>query len=428
VLQSDVVREGAREQSRRVGRINARDAALMAWSACLVSLTLTALSLLLLALNLSHPDFPIYPYWAEGTLLAVGYTTVGAVVASRRPQNPIGWILCSIGLLWGVDHFNSEYAIYTLLAAPGTLPGGEVAAWLTTLPWVLGLGLFVFMALLFPNGQLLSSRWRPFAWFSVLLVAVGTIMSAISPGPILGLNVPNPLGIEGLPNVYEQLQGLMFALIFVASASLLVRLHHARGVERQQIKWVAYAGALAASASLLNYTAFEAMDVQWLELFGRVPALVGILGIPTAVGIAILRYRLYEIDTLINRTLVYGLLTVLLAALYFGGVAITQVTFRALTGQEKQPQLAIVISTLVIAALFNPLRRRIQGFIDRRFYRSKYDARKTLETFSAKLRDETDLDVLCDDLVDVVRDTMQPAHVSLWLQPRLPPRGSKEQE
>ena len=170
------------------------------------------------------------------------------------------------------------------------------------------------------------------------------------------------------------------------------------------------------------------MDVQWLELFGRVPALVGILGIPTAVGIAILRYRLYEIDTLINRTLVYGLLTVLLAALYFGGVAITQVTFRALTGQEKQPQLATVISTLVIAALFNPLRRRIQGFIDRRFYRSKYDARKTLETFSAKLRDETDLDVLRDDLVDVVRDTMQPAHVSLWLQPGLPPRGSKEQE
>jgi len=428
VLQSGVVREGAREQSRRVGRINARAAALMAWSACLVSLTLTALSLLLLALNLSHPDVPIYPYWAEGTLLAVGYTTIGAVVASRRPQNPIGWILCSIGLLWGVDHFNSEYAIYTLLAAPGTLPGDEVAAWLTTLPWVLGLGLFVFMALLFPNGQLLSSRWRPFAWFSVLLVAVGTIMSAISPGPILGLNVPNPLGIEGLPNVYEQLQGLMFALIFVASASLLVRLHHARGVERQQIKWVAYAGALAASASLLNYTAFEAMDVQWLELFGRVPALVGILGIPTAVGIAILRYRLYEIDTLINRTLVYGLLTVLLAALYFRGVAITQVTFRALTGQEKQPQLAIVISTLVIAALFNPLRRCIQGFIDRRFYRSKYDARKTLETFSAKLRDETDLDVLRDDLVDVVRDTMQPAHVSLWLQPGLPPRGSKEQE
>ena len=185
--------------------MNPRAAALMAWSACVVSLALTALSFLLLVLNLSHPDVPIYPYWAEGTLLAVGYSTVGAVVASRRPQNPIGWILCAIGLLWAVDHFNSEYAIYTLLAAPGTLPGGEVAASLTTLPWVPGLGLFVFMAILFPNGRLLSPRWRPFAWLSVLLVAVGTIMSAFSPGPILGLNVPNPLGIEGLPNVYEQL-------------------------------------------------------------------------------------------------------------------------------------------------------------------------------------------------------------------------------
>jgi hypothetical protein len=397
--------------------MNPRAAALMAWAACVVSLTLTALGFLLLALNLSHPDVPIYPYWAEGTLLAVGYSTVGAVVASRRPQNPIGWILCAIGLLWGLDHFNSEYAIYTLLAAPGTLPGGEVAAWFTTLTWVPGLGLFVFMALLFPNGRLLSSRWRPFAWLSVLLVAVGTIMSAFSSGPILGLNVPNPLGIEGLPNAYEQLQALMFTLICIASAFALVRLRRARGVERQQIKWFAYAGALAASASLLNYTVFEAMDVRWIELVGHIPALVGILGIPTAVGIAILRYRLYEIDLLINRTLVYGALTATLVAVYFGGVAITQAIFRALTGQQEQPQLAIVVSTLVIAALFNPLRRRIQGFIDRRFYRSKYDARKTLEAFSAKLRDETDLDALSDDLVGVVRETMQPAHVLLWLRP-----------
>ena len=402
-----------------------RAAALMAWAACVVTLTLTALSFLLLALNLSHPDVPIYPYWAEGALLAVGYSTVGAVVASRRPGNPIGWILCAIGLLWGVDHFNSEYAIYTLLAAPGTLPGGEVAAWITTLVWVPGLGLIVFMALLFPSGRLLSSRWRPFAWLSVLLVVVGTIMSAFSPGPILGLNVPNPLGIEGLPNAYEQLQALMFTLIFIASASTLVRLHRARGVERQQIKWFAYAGALAASASLLNYTTFEAVDVRWIELAGHIPALVGILGIPTAVGIAILRYRLYEIDTLINRTLVYGALTSTLVAVYFGGVATTQAIFRTLTGQEQQPQLAIVVSTLVIAALFNPLRRRIQSFIDRRFYRRKYDARKTLETFSAKLRDETDLDSLNAELVGVVRETMQPAHVSLWLRPDPQPSGSE---
>jgi hypothetical protein len=250
-------------------------------------------------------------------------------------------------------------------------------------------------------------------------------MSAFSPGPILGLNVPNPLGIEGLPNAYEQLQALMFTLIFIASASTLVRLHRARGVERQQIKWFAYAGALAASASLLNYTTFEAVDVRWIELAGHIPALVGILGIPTAVGIAILRYRLYEIDTLINRTLVYGALTATLVAVYFGGVATTQAIFRTLTGQEQQPQLAIVVSTLVIAALFNPLRRRIQSFIDRRFYRRKYDARKTLETFSAKLRDETDLDSLNAELVGVVRETMQPAHVSLWLRPDPQPSGSE---
>jgi hypothetical protein len=398
-------------------------AALLAWSACVVSLALTALSFMFLALNLSHPDVPIYPYWAEGTLLALGYSTVGAVVASRRSQNPIGWILCAIGLLWGVDHFNSEYAIYTLLAAPGTLPGGEVAAWLTTLPWVPGLGLFVFVALLFPNGRLLSSRWRPFAWLSVLLTAVGTIMSAFSSGPILGLNVPNPLGVEGLPNAYEQFQALMFALIFVASASLLVRLHRARGVERQQIKWVAYAGALAASASLLNYTIFEAMDVRWLELVGKVPALVGILGIPTAVGIAILRYRLYEIDTLINRTLVYGSLTTILAAHYFGSIVWLQIVFVELTGQRST--LAVVASTLIIAALFNPWHRWVQAFVDRRFYRRKYDARKTLESFSAKLRDETDLDALSDDLVGVVRETMQPAHVSLWLRPDTFPKGKQ---
>jgi len=416
---------GAREQGRGVGRRSRRAATLMAWAACVVSLTLTALGFLLLALNLSHPDVPIYPYWAEGIFLAVGYSTVGAVVASRRPQNPIGWILCAIGLSWALDHFNSEYAIYTLLVAPGTLPGGEVAAWFTTLVWVPGLGLFVFMALLFPTGRLLSSRWRPFAWLSVLLVAVGTIMSAFSSGRILGLNVPNPLGIEGLPNAYEQLQALMFALICIASASALVRLRRARGVERQQIKWFAYAGALAASASLLNYTAFEAMDVRWLELVGHIPALVGILGIPTAVGIAILRYRLYEIDTLINRTLVYGALTATLVAVYFGGVTIAQAVFRALTGQEEQPQLAVVVSTLVIAALFSPLRWRIQSFIDRRFYRKKYDAAKTLEAFSAKLRDETDLDALSDDLVGVVRETMQPAHVSLWLRPDTASKGKQ---
>jgi hypothetical protein len=207
----------------------------------------------------------------------------------------------------------------------------------------------------------------------------------------------------------------MFALIFVASASLVVRLHHARGVERQQIKWVAYAGALAGGASLPTYTVLEAMDLRWLQMVGHVAALVGIVGVPTAVGIAITRYRLYDIDILINRTLVYGTLSATLIALYFVGIVVLQRLFVVLTGQQST--LAVVASTLLIAALFNPLRRRIQSIIDRRFYRRKYEARKTLEDFSAQLRDETDLDTLSGDLVGVVRKTMQPAHVSLWLRP-----------
>jgi hypothetical protein len=396
----------------------------LAWSMWVLSLALTVLSLWLLILGLSHPNVFVDPFWPERTLLAVGYSTVGAVVATHRPRNPIGWVLCAIGLSWGVAHFNSEYAIYALLAVPGSLPAGVAAAWTASWLSIPGLGFIVFLALLFPTGRLPSARWRPFAWLSVLLVAAGTIMVAFSGGPIVGLGVRNPLGIEGLPNVYEQVQALMFTLLLVASASALMRLYHARGVERQQIKWVIYAGALAAGASLPTYTVLEAMDLRWIELVGKVPALVGILGVPTAAGIAILRYRLYEIDLIINRTLVYGALTAMLVALYFGGIVVLQRLFVILTGERST--LAVVASTLLIAALFTPLRRRIQSFIDRRFYRRKYDARKTLEAYSSKLRDETDLDALSGDLVAVVRETMQPAHVSLWLRPDTPLRVEQE--
>jgi hypothetical protein len=409
--------EGAREQQGRekVDALSARGASWLAWTTWALSMELTVLSLWLLVLALSRPNVLVYPYWAEDTLLAVGYSTVGAVVASRRPGNPVGWVLCAIGLSWGAAHFSSEYATYALLAAPGPLPAAKAAAWLSSWLWVPGLGLIVFLALLFPSGRLPSRRWSPFAWISVLLVVVGTIMVAFSPGARAGLRVRNPLGIESLPNVHEQIQALMFASIFVASASLVVRLHHARGVERQQIKWVAYAGALAASASLPTYTILEAMDLRWLAMVGYVPALVGILGVPTAVGMAILRYRLYEIDIVINRTLVYGALTAILVAHYLGSIVWLQLVFVELTGQRST--LAVVASTLVIAALFNPLHSWVQAFVDRRFYRSKYDTRKTLESFSVKLRDETDLDALSNDLVEVVRETMQPAHVSLWLRP-----------
>jgi hypothetical protein len=230
--------------------------------------------------------------------------------------------------------------------------------------------------------------------------------------------IRNPLGIEGLPDGYEPVQTIIFAVLFVATVSTLVlRLRRTTGIERQQIKWPAYAAVIATGGSLLQYTISEAMGLRWLEWAAYVVSIVALVGFPISIGIAMARYRLYDIDVIINRSLVYGLLSAMLVTIYFGGVAMIQSIFRALTGQEQQPQFAVVVSTLVIAALFNPLRHRIQAFIDRSFYRRKYDAAKTLEGFSTKLRDETDLEALSGDLVGVVRETMQPAHVSLWLRP-----------
>ena len=250
----------------------------------------------------------------------------------------------------------------------------------------------------------------------MLLILVGIISQALAPGSVYYLRgIHNPLGVEGLPNVGELIQTVMFTLVFVSAGSLFVRRLRASGVERQQLKWFTYTSTLAISGVILTYTIADAIGALWLEWVGYAVLVVGFIGIPISMGIAILRYRLYEIDTLINRTLVYGVLTATLVALYFGGIVLLQGVFVALTGERST--LAVVASTLLIAALFNPLRRRVQGFVDRRFYRRKYDARKTLEAFSAKLRDKTDLDALNAELVGVVRETMQPAHVSLWLRP-----------
>jgi hypothetical protein len=359
-------------------------------------------------------------------LFSVGFSTVGAVIVPRMPpENPIGWLFCAIGLLWAVLHYSGQYAIYTLQAAPGSLPAGELASWVYSWLWVLGLGLSVFLSLLFPNGRFLSGRWRWFARLSALLTLVGAVLAAFSPGRIvLGLpGIRNPLGIESLPNAYVPVQVLMLVLIAVAAASLLMRWMYARGVERQQTKWFTYTTAVAASGAILKYVISEPLDLVWLGWVGQALVLIGLAGIPISMGIAITRYRLYEIDLLINRTLVYGSLTAMLVALYFGGIVMLQRLFVILTGERST--LAVVASTLVIAALFTPLRRRIQGFIDRRFYRRKYDARKTLEAFSSQLRNETDLDALSDDLVGVVKETMQPAHVSLWLRPETAPKGEQ---
>ena len=402
--------------------MSTRTATRLAWALCVLSLALTALSLLLLVLNLSHPNTHIYAPWLDNTVNTVFFSTVGALVASRRPENPVGWLLCLYGLVISISHFAAQYAIYALLAQPDSLPAGEAMAWIVS--WVLPIiiGLTVFYILLFPTGRLPSRRWRWLGWLTVAYVVVGVILAAFSSGALVGILGPiqNPLGIEGFSNIYYKAIIFIMTPLLTAAAALAVfiRLRRALGVERQQIKWFAYAAVATVSATILAYIIPGVIDTPlWFERVGFALNIVFIPAIPIAIGIAILRYRLYDIDVLINRTLVYGSLTVMLALVYFGGVTATQAVLQTLTGQEKLPQLAIVVSTLLIAALFTPFRHRIQSFIDRRFYRRKYDARKTLEAFSAKLRDETDLEALNNDLVGVVKETMQPAHVSLWLHP-----------
>jgi len=405
-----------------------RAAALLAWSVCALCGALAVLAVLLdfftPPVPLRHgPNFEVL----AGVPLLV-YPTVGAFLASHRPKNPVGWILCAMGLFLEIQAFAGAYSDYALFAHPGSVPGGILMLWVTE--WV-GVWVFpsaVLLVLFFPHGRLLSRGWWAVVWMAVVGGALWALWWATwAQSNYFYPSIDNPFGIGGtLGNAIKGLGALGATAVFVsclaAVLSAIVRLDNARGEERQQIKWFVYAAAV-----LLGDFLFVALPAQ--EIAGPGAAfvfiVVGLVGIPLAVGVAILKYRLYEIDTLINRTLVYGSLTVLLAAVYFGGVTATQAILQTLTGQEELPQLAIVASTLVIAALFTPLRRRIQGFIDKLFYRKKYDARKTLEAFSAKLRDDTDLDALSEDLVGMVRETMQPAHVSLWLRSETAQKGER---
>src|SRR5215204_5651194 len=399
--------------------MSTRTASWLAWSLWALSVTLTTLSLLLLVLIRSHPGIHVFDYWLGNSLIVID-VSVGAIVASRRPENPVGWLLCLSGVATSISTFASQYAIYALLAQPNSLPAGEAMAWIAA--WMLPImnGVQVFYLLLFPTGQLPNRRWRWLAWLTVAYIVVGVTTAAFSPGAYMGSLGPirNPLGIEGFTQFYKAVVYTMSPALFIAAVfSLFIRLRRAVGVERQQLKWLAYAAGGLAVVTPLIIISIAIDTPRWYVWVTNAILTAVTPGVPISIGIAILRYRLYDIDIIINRTLVYGSLTVLLVLVYFGGVTATQTLFRYLTGQEQQPQLAVVVSTLAIAALFTPLRRRIQSFIDRRFYRRKYDARKTLEAFSVKLRDETDLDTLSGDLEGVVRETMQPAHVSLWLRP-----------
>jgi hypothetical protein len=413
---------GAKAQDQADSMISTRAASWLAWSLCALILALTALSLLLLALIRAQPDAHTYDYWLENTLSALSFAPVGALIASRRPGNAVGWLMCLLGLAYGVGHFSSQYAIYALYPQPGALPAGEAMAWVSS--WILPpiIGLQVFALLLFPTGRLPSRGWRWWGLLTAAFVVAGVTSSAFSIGANSGLGpVQNPLGTEGFAEVYDAILSLVFLLYLAVAWSLFVRLRHADGVERQQVKWFVYAAAATIGGQTVAYVIPNTVDTPlWFQWAGYALNVAVTPAIPIAIGIAILRYRLYDIDLLINRTLVYGSLTTMLVIAYFGGVVGAQRLLSPLMGGSYQ--LATVASTLAIAALFNPLRRRVQAFVDRRFYRRKYDAIKTLDAFNARLREETDLSALSDDLVGVVRETMQPAHVSIWLRPDAAPR------
>ena len=401
--------------------MSARAAAWLAWSVWALSLMLFAFTWLLAFLIRPLP-------WMEDTpaldvlyaVLVLAYQTVGALVASRRPENPIGWIFLGTGLVAMVfQGFALTYANYSLYVRDGSLPGTEYMAWLS---WWIAVPFValatVLLLLLFPTGRLPSRRWRVVVWMAVCGDVLLSVRELSIPGSMeTHPSIDNPVAIGGaVGNAIELVGKLGMFLLLVsglfAALSLISRLVVARGDERQQIKWFTFTAGLMLGG-LLTVMLFP----QWYPLneIGFFLGLFGFYFFPVAVGISILRYRLYDIDFIINRTLVYGALTAILAALYFGGIVVLQRLFVVLTGERST--LAVVASTLLIAALFNALRRRVQGFVDRRFYRRKYDAAKTLEAFSTTLRDETNLEALNDDLVVVVRETMQPAHVSMWLRP-----------
>jgi hypothetical protein len=381
--------------------LSARASAWLAWSSF-------ALALLILAAGsmLRSPDASSFLLFA---LIAAPFAVVGALVASRRPRNPIGWLFLTFALVAAFAASADRYASYALVEHPGSLPGGAWVAWTASGIWHPAFGFFVFSFLLFPAGRLPSGRWQPVAWVAAANYLAGGVLGLLW-GPLFAEFFPYAEPPFQLPDysvieaAFDVFLFVNFVLLVLSAVSLVLRLRRATGVERQQLKWFVYAVAL-----------FAMVFPPGVFVFGDGRLIVFLLPlVPVAAGIAILRHRLFDIDVVINRTLVYGSLTALLVAAYFGGVVGLQFVLRAITGQEST--LAVVASTLVIAALFSPLRQWLQGLVDRSFYRRKYDAAKVLDTFSGRLRDETRLDTLSEDLMGVVTRTVQPSHASLWLR------------
>ena len=377
-----------------------------------LAVTALALGLMLQGANGSLPG-PTDESWVL-IPLAIGFPVVGAAIARQQPRHPIAWIFLGSGLGAGLAKFTYEYAHYALITKPGTVPLEVTVAWVSEWVWTTGaIPLLSFGLLMFPDGHLPSPRWRPVAWLAAATLTMFVFGSAFQPGLMPGYpDIPNPVGIDAagpLLRVAQPVSAVCFAVVVVCSAaSILIRFRRARGLQRQQLKWLAYAVAVATVALVLASREWAGWAVA------QVITLVAVGFIPVAIGVAILRYRLFDIDRLISRTLVYGLLTAVLAGVYATGVFAAG---RLLDPAQGRSGLAVAASTLAVAALFQPLRRRIQNLVDRRFNRSRYDAARTVEAFSARLREEIDLDSLSAELLTVVDQTVQPAQASLWLRP-----------
>jgi hypothetical protein len=345
-------------------------------------------------------------------LVTVSAATVGALVASRRPRHPVGWLLLGVGLALNVSLLAQSYVKYGLLARPGSLPGARYLAGFTDSTVPIWLSCAGFVLLLTPTGKLLSPRWRWWARVAAVAPVVVVLGSVVQPDPLAPDYRGNPLAVPALARVLAVPAVASVVVVLVAllvgAGSLVVRFRRARGVERQQLRWLAYAAALA--GGLLLVALFAGFVLAKDEVVTASLAL-GVALLPLATGAAILRYRLYDLDRIISRTLAYGLLTVLLG----GGYAAVVLGLGQLLGRDSS--LVVAAATLAVAAVFQPARRRVQQLVDRRFNRRRYDAARTIAAFSARLREQVDLDTLTAELLGVVELTMKPTSASLWLRP-----------
>jgi hypothetical protein len=385
-------------------------AARLGWSVWAATLALVAAALALEAVNLG--GLRMGHVGLAAAFLC--FPTVGALIASRRPANAVGWICCAIGFGISLGVTAGEYARYGL-AHPGSLPAPTLVGWPAIWAGYAALGVSsTFLLLLFPTGHLPSRRWRPVAWAAGAVIIGVSLMAAVAPVPLEDGLPTNPLGIEQLARVWELTESigavLLGALMVASAASLVARFRRARGVERQQLKWFTYGAGVLAVLLALSYVS-PALNAR-IPLLGSAAALAAP---PLAIGAAILRYRLYDIDRIINRTLVYGSLTAILGLGYAGAVLVLGEVFGGVAGNP--PSWAVAAATLAVAALFQPARGRIQRAVDRRFNRRKYNTAQTIETFSTRLRDQLDLGTLAEELLAVTDKTMEPTTVSLWLRP-----------